>query len=387
MVNLPINTIITADVMDGLAQLPDNYSDSIVVDPPYELGFMGKEWDRSGIAYSVPMWKEALRVLKPGGHILAFGGTRTSHRMICAIEDAGFEIRDSIMWVYSTGFPKSKNFDNGFGTALKPAHEPICLARKPISEKTLSGNIAKWGTGALNIDGCRIDGEPWTFGSQINMRGGNYNNNRPSEDHIYKTNVESNPLGRWPANFIHDGSDEVVSRFPLSAGQMADVAADIPREGNGIFGAMPATKFRPKRGDTGSAARFFYCPKVSQTDREEGLGNFEAEVFGRSNQAQADIARGNQNDLNSFNKVSFRKNTHPTVKPTPLMQYLCRLVTPPGGIVLDHLCGSGSTLKAAIIEGFNWLGIEKDSNTVKIALARTEYAAKTLVDKQLKMEI
>lgn len=383
--------------------LPTNHVDAIVTDPPYELGFMGKGWDKSGIANSVEMWSEALRILKPGGHLLAFSGSRTYHRMTCAIEDAGFEIRDQIMWVYGSGFPKSldvskaidkmdaaeeqqrrrfrftewvrsqgvtakqideatgtlmgnhytthptqpaimtrehleacrhlfqsvpdwveqecdirsvesrnfaerevvgygvgvdttkqkiacasaaQGFDKstrrefaittanteearrwqGWGTALKPAHEPVCVARKPL-DGTVAHNVTTWGTGAINVEGCRIDG------------------------------------GRWPSNFVHDGSEEVTALLD-------------------------------------DAARFFYCAKTSKADRGEG-------------------------------------NIHPTVKPTDLMRYLCRLVTPPGGLVFDPFTGSGSTGKAAVLEGFDFIGCDMTAEYVDIARARIQHAAET----------
>jgi len=290
-----------------MSMMPDASVDAIVTDPPYELGFMGKGWDKSGIANNVEMWREALRVLKPGGHLLAFSGTRTYHRMVCAIEDAGFEVRDQIGWVYSQGFPKSKNLDGqwqGWGTALKPAWEPICVARKPLIG-TVAENVLAHGTGAMNIDGCRV-------GTDENLNGGAYSggNKDLSKATSYATGVNAGefvqPSGRWPANIIHDGSDEVVGAFP-------------------------------GEGD-GSAARFFYCAKASRADRGDA-------------------------------------NIHPTVKPTDLMRYLCRLVTPPGGVVLDPFMGSGSTGKAAMLEGFQFIGIDMTPEYVEIARARIMHAA------------
>jgi DNA modification methylase len=275
---------------------PADHFDSIVSDPPYGLSFMGKGWDES-----VPgeeFWREALRVAKPGANMLAFGGTRTFHRLTVAIEDAGWEIRDVVCWLYGSGFPKSHNGPWG-GTALKPAWEPIIMARKPLSG-TVVDNVLRYGTGALNIDGCRIayDGTP----SHAYF---NYEPTRSNNPSSYGGNSKLIPphaLGRWPANVMHDGSAEVLAGFP------------------------------------GEEARFFYCAKASRTDREEG-------------------------------------NTHPTVKPTDLMRYLCRLVTPPGGVVLDPFMGSGSTGKAALIEGLRFVGIDLDPAHVAIAEARCQEAA------------
>ena len=311
------------DCLQVLKTLEAESVDSVVTDPPYGLSFMDRKWDYE--VPSVEIWEQCLRVLKPGGHLLAFAGARTQHRMCVNIEDAGFEIRDMIAWVYGTGFPKSMNVskaidgqllngrsdslsikkvneerpgeavvrsntvnghrgfvgaDNagqsvkrdqpatpeaqqwdGWGTALKPALEPITVARKPF-KGTVANNVLEHGTGAINIDGCRVGDD----------------------------------IGRWPANLIHDGSDGPCELL-------------------------------------GDAARFFYCAKANKKDREEG-------------------------------------NSHPTVKPTDLMAYLCRLVTPPGGIVLDPFMGSGSTGKAAMQEGFNFVGIEREQNYFDIAEKR-----------------
>lgn len=400
----PTCEIIVGDCLQSLRGLPDNSVDSIVTDPPYGLRFMGKAWD-----YDVPpvaVWAECLRVLKPGGHLLAFAGTRTQHRMACRIEDAGFEIRDMIAWVYASGFPKSLNVskaidkaagaereviatgkpvkrmipgadqieggswikDNGrefvptetapataaarewdgWGTALKPALEPITLARKPLVG-TVAANVLQHGTGALNVDGCRV------------ALDGDYKceaNGRPSQtglDDNYDPAAPNQPdtLGRFPANLIHDGSDDVLAAFPNAPGQMADAstAAD-ERKNQNCYGAMrrgrgdePSAdsdnngavgfKMKPgaRRGDSGTAARFFYCAKASADDRGEG-------------------------------------NKHPTVKPNALMRYLCRLITPPGGTVLDPYLGSGSTAKAALEEGFSIIGMEIDSGHAETARNR-----------------
>ncbi|WP_238880465.1 DNA-methyltransferase [Achromobacter xylosoxidans] len=296
------------DCIETMRGMADASVDAIVTDPPYELGFMGKAWDSTGIACSVEVWLEALRVLKPGGHLLAFGGSRTYHRLAAAIEDAGFEIRDQIMWIYGSGFPKSKNLDgawSGWGTALKPAHEPICVARKPLAG-TVAANVLAHGVGALNIDGCRV----------------------------------GDAGGRWAANVIHDGSEEVLQAFPEAKGQQGDLKeTGRPRLSLGRFGDMPPPRAHQARIETEtSAARFFYCAKASKADRGGG-------------------------------------NTHPTVKPTDLMRYLCRLITPPGGLVLDPFMGSGSTGKAAILEGFRFVGCELQAEYIEIARARIQQAA------------
>lgn len=309
--------------------MADASVDAIVTDPPYELGFMGKTWDASGIAYDVTVWREALRVLKPGGHLLAFGGSRTYHRLACAVEDAGFEIRDQIMWLYGSGFPKSHNGPWG-GTALKPAHEPIVVARKPLAG-TVAANVQTHGTGALNIDGCRVEanGRP-LIQSRADVSLNAFGNGLNGSAQIGTTD-----LGRWPANVIHDGSDEVIGAFPNAPGQIADAATgDDRRRSQNVYGVMTrGSGAGPARHDAGSAARFFYCAKASKADRNEGNG-------------------------------------HPTVKPTELMRYLCRLVTPPGGLVLDPFTGSGSTGKAARLEGFRFLGCEQSEEYAAIARAR-----------------
>ena len=378
--------LLHGDCRDVLRTLADNSSDSIVTDPPYELGFMGKSWDSTGVAYDVMVWQECLRVLKPGGHLLAFGGSRTYHRLAVAIEDAGFQIRDQIMWVYGSGFPKSLNISkaidkaagvefnakpasgvgfmnnkddgynttlnqlvqvgqstaeakewDGWGTALKPAHEPIVLARKPL-DGTVANNVLTHGVGGINIDGCRVgraDGDDSsagnrtaTFGTQDTSSGGDGSGG-----------WSQNSEGRFPANFIHDGSDEVLELFPNSKGGAFPKKSNIPtgRHYEGGWGAVD-NAVRTEMGD-GSAARFFYCAKASKKDRNEGT-----------------------------------PNNHPTVKPTDLMRYLCRLITPPNGTVLDPFTGSGSTGKAAVLEGFSFIGVEQSEEYLAIAKARIEAA-------------
>ena len=319
--------------------LEDNSVDAIVTDPPYGLSFMGKDWDH-GVP-GIEFWKEMLRVLKPGGYLLSFGGSRTYHRMASAVEDAGFEIRDQIMWVYGSGFPKSLNGHWG-GTALKPAHEPLVLARKPLIG-TVAANVLAHGTGGLNIDGCRVQ-----------------------------------PSVRWPANLIHDGSDEVVSCFPDAKGQQGDLIGHSKTRGNGIYGEFPPANDAIKRVETEkSAARFFYAAKACKKDREDGCDSLPEIPFAMSNQAKAELARGNTKSGSQLgiNDIKVRKNFHPTVKPTDLMAYLCRLVTPAGGVVLDPFMGSGSTGKAAIKEGFRFIGAEREATYYAMAESRLKAAA------------
>jgi len=517
--------LITGDSLEKLKGLPENSVDSIVTDPPYGLSFMGKKWD-----YDVPskeLWVEAMRVLKPGGHLLSFAGSRTYHRMAVNIEDAGFEIRDQIMWVYGSGFPKSHNIGKavdklqgnerekvgerkqransensnikmnasssdvevvtkgnspyeGWGTALKPAHEPIVVARKPLSESTIAKNVLEWGTGGINIDGCRVslqDGEDTkrkVGGHKTSYIGGEMKKNFDIE------NQSDRDLGRFPANFLHDGSDEVVGLFPDTKANDSKRTRTV----KGSFG-MPNDQ-TPEYADSGSAARYFYCAKASKKDRNEGLdgilsimvqyevwneknttkqvekvqllvgtdksaqkvtgvygienkngtewntvlfGNCTMEKFLGVNKSTTKTTTnsittseilnwlahlltneytldvncewmdgGNlvafANEYNTLTTIINEKmasalgvknvvlgtqlkisvnegsNFHSTVKPTSLMQYLVRLVTPKGGTVLDPFMGSGSTGKACALEGFNFIGIDLDPEYVKIAEAR-----------------
>jgi len=396
--------------------------DAVVTDPPYGLtankkggtgkaslnlnspagrsristggGFMGQLWDSS--VPDVEYWEIIKDAMKPGAHLLAFGGTRTFHRLTCAIEDAGFEIRDCLMYVYGTGFPKSLNVSKaidkaagaerkiiglstiggggastggnykfgsadravgtdglpvtssatdaakqweGWGTALKPAWEPIILARKPLSEKTVAANVLKHGTGALNIDGCRIE----STDDQLAEKYASVRNAPPRENAVYGKDkrarsegpLEPHPQGRWPANLLHDGSDEVITRFPDAGG--GDKRGECHgKSASGFFNVGAEGRGSEPHGqvydDKGSAARFFYCAKVSSCERG--------------------------------------KSDHPTMKPVALMSYLCRLITPPGGIILDAFMGSGSTLAAAQAEHFRAIGIELEERYVEIATKR-----------------
>jgi site-specific DNA-methyltransferase (adenine-specific) len=421
-------TLLYGHVLDRLAELDSDSVDSIVTDPPYELGFMGKAWDSTGIAYSVPMWRECLRVLKPGGHLLAFGGSRTYHRVACAIEDAGFEVRDQMQWIYGSGFPKSldvskaidkrlgaqreitkeasapyfrgKNIDwdgrsspdrerrdvpitaaaaaaAGWGTALKPAHEPICMARKPFLG-TVAQNVQRWGTGALNIDGCRIEGDKPGHGPRPDIRGGNYRPGESSSERRYTESGSTNfaatpgprggdPLGRWPANVLHDGSDEVVQLFPEDAGAQAPVTVRNGDKFRSVFGEFAGNVDEAGstfQGDSGSAARFFYCPKADREERNRGCEHLGKKPMNWSSGVQSPgTFQAEGTDRTS-------ENYWPTVKPVELMRYLCRLVTPPGGTVLDILMGSGSTGIAALLENFDFIGIDNDPGAVTIAGCR-----------------
>ena len=455
--------ILNGDCIEEMKKLPENSVDAIICDPPYELGFMGKKWDNLGIAYNIDMWKEAFRILKPGAYLLSFGGTRTYHRMASAIEDAGFEIRDCIEWVYGSGFPKSLNvgkavdkmqgkepivigkrtdgrygskfqdgnnqFVNaennkrkevdskiglvtipateqakqweGWGTALKPSHEPIVMARKPLSEKTVAENVLKWGTGGINVDGCRVEAEPelaknWDRKAPAGFGNGLMNGGLQTGNFI-----EYKPTGRFPANLIHDGSEEVLGEFP-----------DTKTQGHwskheGISGSTIGA-FAPKYTGVGekdklggSASRFFqtcefteedypcffYTAKASKSERNEGCEELEEkpkteEYAGRDTRCSICdkffLSTNNPCNCNEkeFGPKSTRiknptnKNNHPTVKPVKLMEYLIKLVTPKGGTVLDCFLGSGTTGVACAKLGVNFIGIEKESEYVKIAEAR-----------------
>jgi len=357
-------TIIHGDCLEKLKELPDNSVDSIVTDPPYGLSFMGKKWD-----YDVPsedIWRECFRVLKHGGHLLSFAGTRTQHRMAVRIEDAGFEIRDMIAWVYGSGFPKSHNLKDewqGWGTALKPALEPITVARKPLIG-TVAANVLEHGTGALNIDGCRVG----VSSDDPNHR--NQLDNNSSEKSMFGIGgTGCLGSGRWPANLIHDGSDEVLNGFPVTGPSKVQARNQQERRDQPSKGFEYARTGVMGHNDSGgSAARFFYCAKASKKDRDEGLEDFTPAKTNDGRKFDADNAyqRG----------ATLRANVHPTVKPTDLMRYLCRLVTPPNGIVLDPFMGSGSTGKAARLEGFNFIGIEREAEYVEIAKARIDAAIK-----------
>ncbi|MBQ5149479.1 site-specific DNA-methyltransferase [Citrobacter freundii] len=374
------------DCLNILKTLADESVDSIVTDPPYGLSFMGKKWDYD--VPSVDIWKECLRVLKPGGHLLSFAGARTYHRMAVRIEDAGFEIRDQLMWLYGSGFPKSQNIGkamvklrgtdiypdvtgkestwDGMGTNLKPAHEPIVMARKPF-KGTVANNVLAHGTGALNIDDCRVGNDiisthsrgkngafPKRPGETTAEESGRKQDQREGLDH-------SEQVGRWPANVLHDGSEAVVSQFPQSSitGKRSEKSRSA-KVSNTDW--LHDNHISTEHTDSGSTARFFYCPKTSPADRHEGLVRTTRPIKHGS-------TLRNIENMNA----SLDGNRHPTVKPTQLMAYLCRLITPAGGLVLDPFMGSGSTGKGAVIEGFRFIGIERESEYVNIARARIRF--------------
>jgi site-specific DNA-methyltransferase (adenine-specific) len=348
-----------------MREMPEASIDAIVTDPPYGLvqnkrggsgvasvdlstpygrarigagngpgGFMGKAWD--SCVPGVEFWREALRVTKPGGHLVAFGGTRTFHRLACAIEDAGWEVRDCLSWLYGSGFPKSKNLDGawqGWGTALKPAWEPIILARKPLGG-TVAANVLAHGTGALNIDGCRVGLEgkqehwdAYTPSSKIGFSGGSGT----------RIGGAYNPAGRWPANVAID--EEAAAMLDAQSGNLGKSSGGFTPGStgafgkHGVYGAAAGQDTQPGYGDSGGASRFFYCAKASRKERGEG-------------------------------------NTHLAVKPLALMRWLCRLVCPPGGTILDPFAGSGTTLLAAGMEGLGAVGIERDPTYFAIAKKR-----------------
>lgn len=393
------------DCREVIRSLDDCSIHAVVTDPPYSLvsiqkrfgkpgsaeakdrdglyrrasaGFMGQQWDTGETAHDPAFWAEVYRVLKPGAHLVAFGGTRSHHRQWCAIEDAGFEVRDTIAWLFGSGFPKSHNIGKaidksagaerevirerytvkrikpgatvvregawgkqdipftatdtapatpeattweGWGTALKPAFEPIILARKPLSE-TVAATVLQHGTGALNIDGCRIEGQPQAFHNGSARRGGIMGENIPGRGF-----APGNPNGRWPANLCHDGGEDVLRAFPDAPGQQRAVGPEFaPKVGTAVYGDYGPRPAVEPRGDSGSAARFFYSAKADSDDRCD--------------------------------------SKHPTVKPVALMRWLVRLVTPPGGLVLDPFAGSGTTGVACIREGFDCILIEREPQYV-----------------------
>lgn len=425
-----------SNMLDMLEVIEPNTIDSIITDPPYELNFMGKGWDNSGIAFQPDTWKKCYEVLKPGGYLLAFGGSRTFHRIACAIEDAGFEIRDTIMWLYGSGFPKSMNIGlvldkkngveskivgngksgissrayqseetttagnyeikqatnewAGWGTALKPSFEPIIVARKPF-KGSLIDNVIEYGVGGINIDECRVGNEElhnsyagnkntgFTSGDERNEKGkGMFAGNKIGETIVN---------GRFPANTIltYDETDfeEVCGGFPKNqkpAGNKKEVQYSNKEYNNSSY--MINYTHNPKiLGDNGgSASRYFYCAKASKKDRDEGLDDFE----------DGNITDGRKaiSDRPYLRKETPRKNTHPTVKPTELMQYLVRLVSPDGATILDPFNGSGSTGKAVMYENrernknYKYIGIELTEEYLPIAKARIEYTCKSNLEKE-----
>jgi DNA modification methylase len=459
--------IINGNNIEELKKFDDNYFDSIVTDPPYEIGFMGKSWDASGIANNPEMWSECLRVLKPGGYLLSFSATRTYHRMAVAIEDSGFEIRDMIAWVYGSGFPKSLNIGKavdklqgnereeyladiaypdsdcwgtpnnnitskgvfagdiygdgikesvkggkikrdkgtseweGWGTALKPAHEPICMARKPLAEKTVAENCLKYGTGGINIDESRVGNERVKQLTDVKAM-----QKFKEQDGREHKEVENRPVsykqGRFPANLIHDNSEEVRECFPETK--------STPRTATvgGTGGVGVSTNFQ--RGsetsnfnDSGNASRFFksiiYQAKASKSERNKGCEGLEEKeresqnVYfkckncnnwidktpsqSRKHQRPNSTCQCEIPNEESVVKKSSNQNNHPTVKPVALMEYLIKMVTPTNGIVLDPFMGSGSTGVACVLNDFEFVGIDLDKDYCEIARARIEGVKET----------
>lgn len=399
--------IINGNSLEVLKSFDQNSIDTIITDPPYGLtsitkrfgkenstaakygkdgsfsrlskGFMGKLWDGTGIEYNVDFWKECLKVLKPGGYLLAFGGTRTFHRIACAIEDAGFEIRDTLMWLFGTGFPKSHNITEfkGYGTSLKPAYEPIIMARKPI-ENSVVNNMLKYGVGGLNIDECRIESETITSHNAPKGTFAGGQPNRGSDTSSYKSYE-----GRFPANVITDGSDEVKANMPntkSNGGNLSTYNFKDSEKGNLSFGQNNKILQRLETdyvapNDEGSACRYYYCAKASKKDRDEGLEDFEEK------QTTDGCIRNNKETARIFGCNSvLRHNSHPCVKPTELMQYLIRLVAPNGATILDPFAGSGSTGKAVMFENrernknYKFIGIELEKEYLPIIVARIKYA-------------
>jgi DNA modification methylase len=411
------------DCFDVLAALPDASVDALVSDPPYGIGFMGREWDTfkpgtgatrklmhprereaakvvsdnpningrhrspalspSQIDYDYSVaglrrfqewtegWaREAFRVLKSGGHAVVCGAPRAYHRMASGLEDAGFEIRDCLAWLFGSGFPKSLNLGEGLGTALKPAHEPIVLARKPF-KGTVAANVATHRTGALNIDACRIESDC----------AGAYRGDEPSAKRRYTesgaTNFAAtpgprggNPDGRWPANVcidelagmvIDEQSGELTSGF---------MAAGTSRDGIGYHGGLGDTVRNDTIGDSGGASRFYYCAKPSREERDYGTEGLIARQRDESRKA------GNPGGDNPRNRgVQLRGNFHPTVKPVELMRWLVRLITPPGGVVIDPFLGSGTTGMACRYEQRRFIGIEREADYMQIAERRIRAVA------------
>ena len=399
--------IIRGDCIEEMKKLEENSVDAIVTDPPYGLEFMGKNWDK-GVP-GIPFWKEMIRVLKPGGFLLSFGGTRTYHRLVCGIEDAGFEIRDCIQWLYGSGFPKSLNIGKqidkiqgnvrevvgkseggkklmeerpwsnnpdydrniditkgtseweGWGTALKPANEPIVVARKPLSEKNVALNVLKWGTGGINIDECRIGN------GEDKMQGGEGGFKKEYVGTSEYKKVPRNTQGRFPANIILDEEagkilDEQSGVTKSSPDKRSNEILD-----NNVY--SEGWKRTPNNiNDKGGASRFFYCAKASKSERNLGCDEFEEKAMceiDKMGGSKCSMKTGSGNERNVL-----KKNNHPTVKPIKLMEYLIKLVSKEGAVVLDPFLGSGTTAIACQKLNRKWIGIEKEEEYVKICEAR-----------------
>ena len=397
--------LIKGEVPAALAPLANNSIDACVTDPPYGIGFMGKEWDtfkpgrltkerplfvdrgnpnlkgrkrsrRNFQAWTEQWAREVMRVLKPGSYLLCCAAPRSYHRIACGIEDAGFEVRDCILWLFGQGFPKSLNLKGefkGWGTALKPAWEPVLMARKPLVG-TVQKNMRQFGTGAINIDAGRIPGVQGSgvWGSSNENCAGDKVFNASPEGSNYRS--EQHTAGRWPANVIHDGNECVIAGFPdVESGKPCGTKAGGQGNAFGVFaGGIPVTGY----GDSGSAARFFYCAKASRADRDDGMAGFEKKPLRWSSVDQS------PGTFQSPNTDCNAHNHHPTVKPTELMRYLCTLVTPPSGIVLDPFMGSGSTGRGALLGGFQFIGIEREEEYVEIARVRIRAISPLFVEVQ-----
>ena len=424
---MKIDKIYLGNNLDVLKTFDDNSIDSVVTDPPYGINFMNKKWDYD--IPSVELWREVIRVLKPGGHILCACGTRTQHRMAVNIEEAGFEIRDIVAWIYGSGFPKSvnisKNIDRklgvestiigkgisgtterktmfkakelgkngadspfggeynittpstpqakqyeGWGTALKPAMELWTLARKPFNT-TVADNVLKYGTGGINIDGCRVGTEE----GELTPR-----NNKDGQNGVFNASggyVEPNQNGRFPANLIHDGSAEVVEGFPSEAGGgLRNSSNNKKTEYTNTYTPNEAQYSELNTyGDSGSASRFFYCAKSSQSERNMGLYGFEEEYTASAEFRPNHMEKAKNGESgNPFGRWQPKRNIHPTVKPLELMRYLVRLITPKDGLCLDPYVGSGTTAIAAKQEKMRYIGIELDEKYHAIAEARIKAA-------------
>lgn len=418
-------TLIEGDCLEAMKRLRENSIDSVVTDPPYELGFMSKAWDSSGIAFRPETWAAVLRVLKPGGHLLAFGGSRTFHRIACAIEDAGFEIRDTLSWMYGTGFPKSLDVSKaidaaagaerkilgqrhraatgrgsqgdggyafgedfavtapatsaarqweGWGTALKPAWEPVIMARKPLAG-TVAANVQAHGTGALNIDGCRI-------ATNENLNGGAYAEASSKER---SGSLEGGvlgatgrayvqPSGRWPANVVLD--EEAAAALDAQTGMLKSGAGQKnTRRSTGEIFKSRATSANDQiyTSSEGGASRFFYVAKASRSERDTGCEALPARSAGEATDRE-DSTDGLSSPRAGAGRTGGARNSHPTVKPIALMRWLVRLVTPPGGYVFDPFTGSGTTGVAALQEGFVFGGCEREPEYATIAIHRLTHA-------------
>jgi len=413
------------DAREVLRKLPAASVDAIVTDPPYGISFMGKHWDRfdidkrvgkrdvsklgvrltgspdsgdrkliartgsafanaasqaGGYDFSVKgnrafqawceQWgTECLRILKPGGHALVFGGTRTYHRLASGLEDAGFEIRDCLCWLYGSGFPKSRNLGDGWGTALKPAFEPIVVARKPLIG-TVAANVLEHGTGAINVDGCRI---PHASPDDLaTSHGKNPGRNDSVTSSVYgadRPQQSVNDAGRWPANLALD--EETASMLDEQSGELAP-GASPPKKGLGsarVYGDAERAGVIKEREplDGGGASRFFYVAKTSRAERNAGLEGFDEQDLRWSNGDQ------NPGSFQADGTKRSAQNFHPTVKPIALMRWLVRLVTPPGGVIVDPFLGSGTTGIAAVLEGFRFTGVEREEDYLPIAEARIRF--------------